>query len=108
MNIEQVSRVIRKFRELDPDMPIGVPWAFIHVAIHEGDNGISLSDLAERADFGLSTASRYIAALSKINRHREDGFNLVVMHENPMERRQKLISLSPKGRAFLNRLLEDK
>lgn len=108
MNLEQATRVIEKFREIDPDMPIGVPWAFMLVANYQGQHGISLSDLAERAGFGLSTASRYIAALSKINRHREEGFNLVVTHENPMERRQKLISLSAKGRAFLNKLLEDK
>lgn len=39
---------------------------------------------------------------------RREGFNLLVAHENPMERRQKLITLTPKGRVFLNKLLEDR
>lgn len=108
MNTAQVISVIRKFRELDPDLPIGVAYVFMVAANHEDDNGISLSELAERANVGLSSASRYVAALSKINRHRREGFNLLVAHENPMERRQKLITLTPKGRVFLNKLLEDR
>ena len=67
--------------------------------------GMSLTDIAQKVGIGLATASRYIASLGKQNRHREEGLLLVESFEDPMERRKKIIRLTSKGRAVINKLV---
>lgn len=67
--------------------------------------GMTLTELAKKASISLATASRYVAALGKINRKKEEGLKLVEAFENPMERRQKIIRLTKKGQTVVNKAL---
>lgn len=106
MTIQAVLRIIKKFRELDPDIQFSVAQVFLMVA-EAGDEGVSLTDIADRGNLGLSSVSRHIAALGKINRRHEEGFGLIQTHEDPMERRRRLCSLTPRGKAFLHQLVKE-
>lgn len=106
MSVDRVLRIVRKFRELDPDASFAVAQVLLLVA-SAGDEGVSLTDIADKAGLGLSTVSRHVAHLGKINRHHQEGLNLIQTHEDPMERRRRLATLTGKGRAFMNQLLKE-
>lgn len=106
MNINQSIGLVQRFRSLDTDIQMSTAFVFLIIA-QAGEEGITMTDIAKKADMGLSSVSRHVSALSKVNRHREEGFNLVVSHENPMERRQRIVTLTGKGKAFINNLLKE-
>lgn len=106
MTIQAVLRIVKKFRELDPDIQFSVAQVFLMVA-EAGDEGVSLTDIADRGNLGLSSVSRHVAALGKINRRHEEGFGLIQTHEDPMERRRRLCTLTSTGKAFLHQLVKE-
>lgn len=106
MTLDDVLKIVIAFRELDPDIQFSVAQVFLMIA-RAGDEGVSLTDIADKANLGLSSVSRHVAALGKINRHHEEGLGLVQTHEDPMERRRRLCTLTPKGRAFLRKLTKE-
>jgi len=66
-----------------------------------------------RDDAGISQASvsRNCAALGKIHRKGAPGLGLIKAEEDPMDRKHKIVSLTPKGEAFIDTLrdiLEDR
>lgn len=100
---ERLSRNLTAFRELDANLPIGVALAFLVISRRDGE--ITISEVAGAIGVSLPTASRYVSALgTNLNRHKEEGFGLVSAHEDIMERRRKLLRLTPKGKSFLNKL----
>lgn len=66
---------------------------------------MSLTELSRRAEIQMATASRYISALGKINRHREEGLKLIESFEDPMERRKKIIRLTARGKKLISKML---
>ncbi len=106
MNVEAHLRLVKKFRELDPDISFSVAHVFLLVA-EAGDEGVSLTEIADKAGLGLSSVSRHAAFLGKINRQHEEGLNLIQTHEDPMERRRRLATLTGKGKAFMNQLIKE-
>lgn len=106
MAVETLLRIVSRFRGLDPDISFSVAHVFLLVA-HAGDDGISLTDIADKAGLGLSTVSRHAAYLGKINRHHEEGLQIIQTHEDPMERRRRLATLTGKGKAFMNQLMKE-
>lgn len=106
MQIKDVSRFIAEVRRLDSEMPLQQIHCLLILATD--DEGMSLTELSRRAEINLATASRYIAALGKINRHREEGLQLIEAFEDPMERRKKIIRLTGLGKAFISRALGGK
>lgn len=100
-------RALNVFRQIDPEMPIQYVVSFLEIARHEG---LSVSDLASRMGMAQSSASRQLAALSKFRARLQPGHDLVAAHEDPMERRKKIIMLTPKGKVLLmqiNDLMEE-
>lgn len=106
MNVDRLLRLVNKFRDLDSDITFSVAHVLLLVA-EAGDEGISLTDVADKAGLGLSSVSRHAAYLGKINRHHEEGYNLIQTHEDPMERRRRLATLTGKGKAFMNQLMKE-
>lgn len=103
MNVDEAIRLLKGIRSIDAEMPIQQLHCLLLIA--QVEEGLSLSDLAKKAGIGLATASRYVAALGKMNRHREEGLKLIESFENPMERRKKIIRLTHKGKLTLMKAL---
>jgi DNA-binding MarR family transcriptional regulator len=96
--ITLVVRVLEEFRRLDPDLPIQYALSFLTIAQHEG---MSMGELAQHLGIAQSSASRNIAALSKWHSFGKAGHELVEAHEDPRERRRKLVQLTPKGQRLV-------
>jgi len=96
--ITLVVRVLEEFRRLDPDLPIQYALSFLTIAQHEG---MSMGELAHHLGIAQSSASRNIAALSKWHSFGKAGHDLVEAHEDPRERRRKLVELTPRGRKLV-------
>ena len=106
MNIEDINKLIGKFREVDAQMPIGQIQVLLSVAA-AGDYGITMSDVSKKLNVGISTLSRYVSGLGKINRHHVEGLCFIDSVEDPLERRRKILTLSLKGKAFINTLTKE-
>ncbi|HLZ66230.1 MAG TPA: MarR family transcriptional regulator [Aliidongia sp.] len=96
--ITLVVRVLEEFRRLDPDLPIQYALSFLTIAQREG---MSMGELAQHLGIAQSSASRNIAALSKWHSFGKAGHDLVEAHEDPRERRRKLVQLTPKGKRLV-------
>lgn len=101
MELEEALTLINNIREYS-DMPISQAYALLLIARYEG---LSVKDLAHRADVGMATASRYVSQFSKTVRPGESGMGLVEAIDDPMERRKKIIKLTPKGKQTIAKLL---
>jgi DNA-binding MarR family transcriptional regulator len=106
MPLREYLKFVNAVAQIEPEMPLQQLHCLLLIA--QAEEGTSLTDLASKAGIGLATASRYVAALGKQNRHREEGLLLVEAFEDPMERRKKIIRLTSKGRAVINKLIGDK
>lgn len=102
ISLEESIRLLRGIAAIDPEMPLQQAHCLLLIA--QAEEGTSLTDLANKAGVQLATASRYIGHLGKLNRKREPGLELVEAFEDPMERRKKIIRLSPKGIAAIRKL----
>lgn len=101
--LDPLVRVLEAFRLLDPDLPIQYALSFLTIAQNEG---LSIRDLSEHLGIAQSSASRNVAALSKWHSFGKEGHDLVQAEEDPRERRRKIVTLTPKGRALALRLAD--
>ena len=104
MNIAYIKflNFIEEFRKFDPEMPIQTVAVFLKVA---NEDGITMKDLGESLGIPQSSCSRNVAALSKLNRLNKSGHDLVYAVEDPVERRRKIVKLTPKGKRVAESLL---
>lgn len=103
MPLQDYLKFIQGVAKIEPEMPLQQLHCLLVIA--QEPEGMSLTDIAQKVGIALATASRYIAALGKVNRHREEGLLLVESFEDPMERRKKIIRLTSKGKAAINKLI---
>jgi DNA-binding MarR family transcriptional regulator len=106
-SIERLMQTIEAFRQVNRDILANEILAFLVVAAHDkGDrsSGVPLSEI--RHTLGLSNAatSRNVNFLSQHGANERDGAKLVIMIENPENRRERLVYLTPKGKAFKRQL----
>ena len=105
VSVNRALQVLEVFRAIDPDMPMGTAVSFLLIATGETpDGGLTITELSKQGDFALSSASRYVQALAEQDRHRRPGFELVHQVTDLMERRRKLLKLTPKGRRVVNQI----
>jgi DNA-binding MarR family transcriptional regulator len=100
----QLTLIADLLAKLDPffrirgTMPLRYVQAYLLVAQKEGQ---SVTDLAKKADMPVTTMSRNLLDMGERNRYFEEGAGLVVGEDNPLNRRERLYSLTHKGRALL-------
>jgi DNA-binding MarR family transcriptional regulator len=99
--LDRMIGLLEAFRVLDPDMPIQYALSLLTIARHEG---LSMRELSERLGIAQSSASRNVAALSEWRSFRQPGHGLVRAEEDPRERRRKIVTLTPDGRALIAEL----
>ena len=101
---EQLALINQLLHTLDPffrirgTMPARHVQAYLLVAQKEGQ---TVTELAKKADMPVTTMSRNLLDMGDRNRYFEEGAGLVEGQDNPLNRRERLYSLTPKGRALL-------
>jgi len=105
MILSEALQLIGEARRIDSEMPL--PQLHCLLILGTEEDGMSLTELAKRAEIQLATASRYVSALGKVNRHREEGLKLIESFEDPMERRKKIIRLTTRGKKLIHKMLGD-
>ena len=100
-------------RTLKPDISSITIQTLLEVAMYEDANGsepgfmgISMADLAKRVNITSPSVSRNVAMFAKhdYTKGRKDGFELVEIVMDPLDRRARYVRLTPKGRMFIQGL----
>jgi len=104
IKLSKVVALIAAIRKIDPRMPLGEVMFFITTAQNEGK---SLKELAERCEILMPAASNYLDDLMFISgKNKGVGVSLLTAYDNPIDRRQKIITLTPAGRKLVENLIE--
>jgi DNA-binding MarR family transcriptional regulator len=103
MSLQEFLKFVQGVARIESEMPLQQLHCLLVIA--QAKEGLSLTEIAQKVGISLATASRYVAALGKQNRHREEGLLLIESFEDPMERRKKIIRLTSKGKAAINKLV---
>lgn len=93
--------LLNALRCVDPEFPLQYAICLTEIAMNEG---LSLTQLADRTHLALSTVSRIVGALSTV-RQSGEAYGLVMIKISPKERRRKELSLTPKGWAVIQNVL---
>jgi DNA-binding MarR family transcriptional regulator len=100
----RVCKVLGRLRDRHPDMTVLQAQCFFTVAARPG---ISQRQLMNEMDSNDSTISRILALLSDLGDRKSAGLDLIEMKVNPMDRRERLMFLSPKGKRFIADVASD-
>jgi DNA-binding MarR family transcriptional regulator len=96
--IRQILALLDPLFSIRSTMPARTIQAFLLVAEKEG---LSVGEYARRAGLSPTTMSRNLLDMGERDRNYEEGAGLIEGKENVLNRREKLYSLTPKGRALL-------
>lgn len=88
-------------RDAFPDLTVTSAMAFLRAAKNPG---LPMSELQKAMAVPQSTLSRTVAVLSKYAAYQKEGANLLVAEDDPKDRRQRVISLTPKGEKLAEKL----
>lgn len=97
-------RVFARFLDHYPDMTILQAMHFLFIAENPG---ITQHDLIVGMGVTDSTGSRTALLLGSEGTRGKPGLNLIVIKPDPLDRRQRLLSLSDKGRRLLADIGDD-
>lgn len=92
--------ILYQFQKIDPEFPLQYAICLAEISCHEG---MSVTQLAERAQLSLSTVSRIVGALSSYRQSGEP-YGLVDIRLSAVERRRKELYLTPKGKGLLQKI----
>jgi len=101
--ITDAIRVIEEFRKMDQEMQMQTAMIFLLIAREEG---LHSRDLMQHTGLTSASVSRNVAALSKYHRKGRPGHDVIVAREDPIDRRNKQLFLTGKGRAVINSIIE--
>lgn len=88
--------VIEEFRKINPRMEAQTMLTFCAIAAAEG--ALPMREVERMTGMTTSSTSRNVAALGPYHSGGKEGLDLIVAFDNPENRRQKLLKLTPKGR----------
>ncbi len=101
MDMIKFNREVDVFKELDPEMQLITLQVFLYVA----SRGIcTQKDLEIGLGLTNGTASRNVSYWADMKRYRVEGMGLIKREEDPKDRRYKLLSLTPAGKEFYDRI----
>lgn len=102
MSSAKLLLALETFRNLDEDIPLRVMSTFLIIA---GEPGIRLTDIANKLDTPLSSASRHVFQLSKWFSPKKPGLNLVETRPDEQDRRAMRAYLTDKGEKLKDEIL---
>lgn len=97
--LDAMIDLLQEFRKLHTDATLNQVISYLAIAREEN---ITQSEVLTLLDMKTSGQSRIISLLSAHGDRGVSGWNVIRQDENPMDRRQKLLSLTSKGRLVLN------
>lgn len=101
----EANRVLTALKD---EINTSIVNTFIGVCIwgHESDNDepLTIRQLSERIGLPYTTVSRHLRYLGDMERFGKDGMGLVQTDIYVMNRRQKVVSLTTKGRSLRDRV----
>lgn len=107
--VTKLLRTLEHFRKIDPEMPLQQIMLLLGAAEAEARPGAhdaaSVQDLCTKLDLAQSTASRNLAVLSGKDMRFQERTALLSAYENPMNRRQKLVALTPEGIKLMRQII---
>ena len=102
VKLYKVEQLLKEFRKIDPNIQMQTALAFILIAQNDQDGTpLSVYEVGDHLNCTSASASRNVAALSNWSRHKKAGYGLVEARENPIKRNEKIITLTPKGRQWI-------
>lgn len=101
-SFRNIFNLFEVMRMQNADMSVSQATVFLWVCLNEGR---TQADLRQSLGMPSSTASRSLAALSKVHSLGKAGLDLIEWVESPTDRRQKQLYLTRKGIALRNRLV---
>lgn len=105
--LRTLYQAVQLFRDLDPTLPSQTVVAFLLIAAGAAtapEEDIQMRDLQAAMDTSSASVSRNVAVLTIQHRLGKPGLNLVERYEDPRDRRNTRVRLTPKGRALRERL----
>lgn len=93
--LKSTLNALKPFRAVRETIPLQYVTAFLLVATEEG---LNVSEYAKRAGTSQSLMTRHLADLGSVNRYHEEGLGLVEAYDDLMDRRNRLIRLTAKGK----------
>ena len=99
--MKQLLRQLQLMQHQDSKFPINAALTLLYVARNEP---CLKRDMEIALGFSTATGSRNSDYLSKINRLRSPGLSFINKVDDPDDRRQTVLTLTPKGKEFVNLL----
>lgn len=101
-------KVLERLAQYDPNMQLSTALALLYVAQNEDvEGGVTTRDLSDWLGFTPAAASRnsYYWADGTSDMP-NSGYGLIRVDIDPMDRRKRLLSLTPRGKHFISKLEE--
>lgn len=95
---------LRHLPDRHVDMTLQQAMAFLYVAAHPG---CTQREIFRALDTSDSAASRNLALLSEFGNRNTPGLELVVMRVNPLDRRERRVELTSKGKRLFADMLRE-
>lgn len=106
--LNRLLTILNTFRDLYPtkDVQIGEVISLLLIALGETqDGGLTVTDLKNKGEFALATASRYMHSLSDADRNGNPGHLLVTGERDPKNDSRKILRVTPKGSLLLSSIV---
>lgn len=93
---------LEPFKNLNSTMPLQYVTAFMLVALEEGKG---VTEYAKEAGVAPSVMTRHLADLGDVNRYHEEGYGLVKLETDLMDRRFKKVMLTHVGKGIVAQIV---
>ncbi len=104
-DLQKISNVLTEFTTRHHKITGNMMQVFLYLA-QRTDEVITTRDLPGALGLPQTTINRLIRTMADRSYARENGFKWLKQHIDPMDERQRIVELTPKGRELANILRE--